>query len=425
VVAAENPRGAVAFKDLVTNPPATENEFRNLWKLYFLVLTAHSLRDYGIKSDAAKKVIEALETSKLLPRNAPLSGYLRSALDYVRRLMRAEAVALETSVSPHPITGMPMVTGRVRFKEPSSIEESLGWISVDQLIELANTALEGAGVSVWLVLDRLDVAFAESSELERNALRTLFRVYLDLRKFNAIGLKIFLRTDLWLSIVKTGFREASHITRQITISWDEASLLNLVIRRALHNNVLREYYSVDSETTLADTRKQSLLFYRMFPLKADQTPLRTFDWVLQRTSDGSRKTAPRELIHFFSAARNLQLRRLEIGHAPPNGEVLFDPASLIKAVPEVSKVRFEQTLCAEFPHLREHMRQLEGERSQQTAESLAQIWRVDRTAALEIAHQLVDVGFFQLIGTKRSPQFWVPFLYQSALKMTARAAVTN
>src|SRR5580693_3428525 len=33
VVAAENPRGTVAFRDLVANPPADEVEFRNLWKL--------------------------------------------------------------------------------------------------------------------------------------------------------------------------------------------------------------------------------------------------------------------------------------------------------------------------------------------------------------------------------------------------------
>src|ERR1700751_425167 len=44
IVAAENPRGAVAFRDLVANPPANEAEFRNLWKLFFLVLVAHTLR---------------------------------------------------------------------------------------------------------------------------------------------------------------------------------------------------------------------------------------------------------------------------------------------------------------------------------------------------------------------------------------------
>ncbi len=41
-VAAENPRGTPAFRDLAEDPPTSEEEFRNLWKLYFLRL----LTDY-------------------------------------------------------------------------------------------------------------------------------------------------------------------------------------------------------------------------------------------------------------------------------------------------------------------------------------------------------------------------------------------
>ena len=37
VIAAENPRGTPAFRDLVDDPPASEDEFRGLWKLYFLL----------------------------------------------------------------------------------------------------------------------------------------------------------------------------------------------------------------------------------------------------------------------------------------------------------------------------------------------------------------------------------------------------
>jgi hypothetical protein len=421
VVAAENPRGAVAFRDLVTDPPTDENEFRNLWKLYFLVLIAHALRDYGIVSERIKQVIEPLEEARLLPRNASLSGYLRSARDYVRRLVRGDAIAFESTLEVDPLISVPTgITARIRFKEPNPIEAASGWISVDHLLELANAALEESGFSIWLALDRLDVAFAESSDLERNALRTLFRAYLDLRQFTQISLKIFLRTDLWKSIIKGGFREASHITRQITIAWDEASLLNLVIRRALHNDALRAFYQVDLHSTLSDTSKQSDVFYRIFPIKINaKHPLRTFEWILQHTRDGSRNTAPRELVHLFSSARDVQLRRLEIGHPLPQGEQLFDRAALVGAVPEVSKVRFEQTLCAEFPDLRDKMQKLEGEKPVQSAESLALVWAVDQPSATRLAERLVEVGFFQLLGTRRAPRFSVPFLYRSALKMTA------
>ncbi len=38
MIFAENPRGATAFTDLKTQPPASELEFVNLWKLYLLTL---------------------------------------------------------------------------------------------------------------------------------------------------------------------------------------------------------------------------------------------------------------------------------------------------------------------------------------------------------------------------------------------------
>ena len=52
--------------------------------------------------------------------------------------------------------------------------------------------LQSAGLNLWIGLDRLDVAFAESLDLEKNALRALFKVYLDLMAYRALHLKIFL-----------------------------------------------------------------------------------------------------------------------------------------------------------------------------------------------------------------------------------------
>ena len=49
-----------------------------------------------------------------------------------------------------------------------------GYMSVDRLLQLANSALGSVKLNVWVLMDRLDVAFAETHELERNALRALF-----------------------------------------------------------------------------------------------------------------------------------------------------------------------------------------------------------------------------------------------------------
>ena len=52
VVPGEKPRGAPAFRDLVIDPPASEQEFAGLWKLYFLCLIASALRDFGVTGEA-------------------------------------------------------------------------------------------------------------------------------------------------------------------------------------------------------------------------------------------------------------------------------------------------------------------------------------------------------------------------------------
>ena len=134
------------------------------------------------------------------------------------------------------------------------------------------------------------------------------------------------------------------------------------------------------------------------------------------TSDASGQTAPRELIHLLNAAKDAQLRQLEIGTPEPVEEMLIDRTALKEALPEVSKVRFEQTLCAEYPALKPRLMKLEGQKTDQNPESLAQIWGVSRETAAT-AEKLVEVGFFERRGTREQPTFWVPFLYRGALKM--------
>src|SRR5262249_22957149 len=304
---------------------------------------------------------------------------LRLALDYVRRFELSGEVRL------NPSTGQPeALGGKVTLKEPGAEEKSRGFISAETLLELADQTLREAKIKFWIVLDRLDVAFAESAELEGNALRALFRVYLDVAALENIKLKIFLRDDIWRRITASGFREASHITKYIRITWSPQALLNLVIRRAIHNQSVRDAYNIDRAEVLRDTRKQEELFYRIFPKQVDPGARKstTFDWMVSRTADGTKQTAPRELIHLLSAARDEQLKSLELGNPASPDEVLFDRNPLKAALPEVSKVRFEQTLCAEHPTLKTPMLRLEGEKTQQTPATLARIWGVDRAHAL-------------------------------------------
>lgn len=414
----ENLRGTPIFKDLVADPPASEEEFRALWKVYFLSLLGTALKVAGANDDAFSQVVRPLEQAGLVAPTFSLRRILRGALDYVRLMQ------LEAAVELDPITGASKASGKISMREPSAAARKQGVVSADDLIELANTTLASKGLSFWIALDRLDVAFAESDALEANALRALFRVYLDLAGLDNIKLKIFLRDDIWRRIASEGFREASHITRYIRITWESQSLLNLIIRRALHNERLRKFYNVESGDVLSSTAKQTDLFYKVFPKQVDPGARKssTLDWMLSRTADGTGQTAPRELIHLLSSARDVQLKRLELGNPePPNGN-LFERTVLKEAMPEVSKVRFEQTLCAEYPQYALLLRRLEHEKTEQTPDTLAKIWSMSREEALAFAEKLVEIGFFEPSGTKEQPSFWIPFLYRDALSMVQGAA---
>ena len=414
----ENPRGAPAFKDLVIDPPASEQEFLGLWKLYFLTLVGSVLRDQRIENDDARKVLAYLEGARLLPKEFSLASAIKRSLDYVRSLLNVQSV--EGGLKINPGTGMPDgVTGKITLREPSSDESDLGLESLDRLLASANQSLNHGDRKVWILLDRLDVAFAESADLESRALRALFKTYLDFAAFDCIRLKIFLRSDIWKRITETGFREGSHITRHATITWTPPSLLNLLIRRIIENQKVRDFYGVSKDEILSSSAAQQTFFYRVFPEKVDpgQRKAKTFDWMISRTTDALGVTAPRELIHLLTSLQEVQLGKYDLGAPEPAGEQLFDRSCFKEAMFEVSRVRVEQTIYAEYPEVKPWVEEIEGEKTEQSAESLAHLWDISIDEAATRAQRLVEIGFFEELGKKGSRRFKVPFLYRNYLAL--------
>ena len=366
---------------------------------------------------------EKLEREGLRRGKRSLQGLLRGVVDYVRKAIKTSSVEGQVTIDPHSQlpTGF---SGKISFHEPDMAAATSGVTSVDELLRLCDSALDESDFSLWLMLDRLDVAFAESPELEQNALRALFKVYLDLVVYERIRLKIFLRSDIWQRITEDGFREASHITRDMTIDWNQGSLLNVVIRRAAQNMGLLEFYGESQDEVLATADSQKKFFYRLCPDQVDVGSRKssTFDWMLSRTRDGNQRNAPREVVHFLNCLRDEQIRHLEIGDPEPDDGRLFARGTFKDALPEVSRVRLEQTLYAEYPDLRPRMRDLYEQKTSQSTQSLAEIWRVDEGEALDRARKLVSIGFFEERGDRAAPDFWVPFLYRDALKMVQGAA---
>lgn len=189
LASAENVRGATVFKGLVASPPPSENSFIFLWKLYCLVLAGKALRERGVKSPPAIALISALQNAKLLVPDATIATAFRSVQAYFKGLISRDVSAVEYGLSIDPETGLPVATRKTEFRN-STEEQGLDDVPVDALLDTADRAFQSVGIRFWILFDRLDVAFVDSPDLERNALRALFRAYNDMRSLENIVLKI-------------------------------------------------------------------------------------------------------------------------------------------------------------------------------------------------------------------------------------------
>ncbi|MGC2787186.1 MAG: hypothetical protein WA397_25845 [Roseiarcus sp.] len=191
------------------------------------------------------------------------------------------------------------------------------------------------------------------------------------------------------------------------------------MKRILSNDAIVNEFHIDRKVVLKDANEQGILFARLFPPQVEQGPQKapTFKWMITRCADGTKKTAPRELIHLLNCLREQESKRLELAGPVPPADQLFDRSVFKLALPTVSSARLNQYLYAEYPKERPFLEKLDGQKTEQTPQSLAGLWENNENEAIAVARGLVDLGFFEERGFRDSPTFWVPFLYRDALHM--------
>lgn len=410
--------GRPVFDEVRLDPRATESDFRRLWKLYFLVLLADFVRtqakdDKKIEPETLR-VIEALVRDGLLKKDTGSSvrSYFAAAVSY---LMRAK---IQIGGKPDPITGLPPIAASVSFPyEPIPEREIVvGQFSSEDAIETLIKYLIRYGQAVWIGIDRLDASFNDDPEMESLAIRGLLRAQRDLRIYEKLKIKVFLRDDVWKRITRAkSFPEADHF-ESTKITWNRNSLLQLVMKRMLASQKLAYHLNIigRKEEVLKDVRQLNELFKRIFPkqMLLGKRNMDTFDWMLETISDATKRPCPRELLHLIIAAREEQLKLL-----PPDGGELIGSEALENAIPAVSDLRFEESFCSEFPELGAFARMLTGKRIVHTQSSIARAFNEPEAKSALIAEKLVDAGILHKIETKRGAEYKVPHIYRHALKL--------
>ena len=413
LISAEKPKGQPVFSEISNEPPTTEQEFVTLWKIYLCQLIVQALYTKGLCDGDAGQVRQKLIDANLMEEENTLKRLVNSAMSFARRLTHIESIEGKGSLEGE-------LGGKITFKTPDIEKRKLGYTSIDDLLEKLNGHLKSAQLDFWILFDRLDVAFDQDHDLERNALRALFKTYRDIEDQNHIVLKIFLRDDIWKRVTDDGFRESSHITRSTTIKWTQQSLLNLIIMRVLQNPDVVALYNVDLMKLRESYAEQLALYYKIFPEQVDigEKQSDTFDWILNRVRDGQGNVAPRELIHFHNEIVIQEKEADNVGSRKVEGTNIFSRASIKAATAEVSRVKIEQNLFAEYPALKGSIQSLEGSKAEHNLQTLSEVWKLEDDATKKLAQELVGIGFFEQLSAKEEGVFKVPFIYRPYLRIT-------
>ena len=188
VITAFNPSGNPVFQRLVHEETLSEGQYRSVWKAYFLSLIGNwALNIAGEDgSESFRKLHQLLSRTGLRVHDDTPQTIFARLINSLHRWFSPKAAEVRMTFSE---TGIPIVTPRVEFGgDPAVVDQE---VSHEEAIRLLNACVGELGLTVWVILDRLDEAFQGFPAVEVPALRALIRTYLDLLEFDHIQTQAF------------------------------------------------------------------------------------------------------------------------------------------------------------------------------------------------------------------------------------------
>jgi hypothetical protein len=414
VLSAFNPRGTPIFQQLAETDVLSENQYMRIWKSYFLALAGNwilQLAD-GDYTEQMERLDSLLVDAGLRSRDDTPEGVFAHLFKRLASAMQVKTLEAALKVGPAEIGGKIELLVGIQDREASSVPYDRG-------LRLLNDILDEMDTSFWFTIDRLDESFQGRPELEKCALRALFRSYLDMQEFGRIRLKLFIRRDLLARITSGGFVNLTHVNARLSeIHWDEDDLRSLLHRRVLHSGGLVERLAVP------DLEPESI-FKALFPQDVQCANSRTgrgkppkctepWLWMMRKIADGNGSRAPRNLIDLVKMARESQLRReRRAPRAYTATSPVIEAAALQQAIDLLSNRRVSDTLMAEAGDFASVIDKFRGGRPEYEASTLANVLGGNYSEQARYLHQ---IGFLETTGAAR----WrVPPLYRSGLDIAS------
>ncbi len=398
VISGFNPSGSPVFSRLTRMERLTEAEYLYIWKTYILSLIGAWLLQLceGSYGTYTNKLNDLLNRMGLKSDDDRAESVFTRLIGLKQKLMNPKNIGMEISLDP---LGNPKVRPLIEFdnsnKEPAP---ELSPLSDDTGLTLLNRALAENDITVWVLLDRLDEAFVGYPLFEIPILRALLRAYLDLLAYDRIGVKLFVRKDLFRKVVKDGFVNLTHVNaRKVEITWDREDLMSVICWRIKGSQEFIRHCGIQTDS---DQR----IFEAVFPTQMESggRKLATWDWITSEIRDGNGVIAPRNLVELAILAKDEQSKREQ--RKPrylSQGQPIIEADSLLRASARLSAHRVQDTLLAEAS--REVAALIaafkDGKRGHND-ESIGHLFGVSPSQAHEFAATLIDIGFLETAGKR-------------------------
>lgn len=255
------------------------------------------------------------------------------------------------------------------------------------------------GESLLIVFDALDAISEDWGRLS-GLIDALMRSVWELRGFNAIRAKLFMRPDQ-LSELTLRFVELPKLrSGAAKLGWGQTDLYGLMFARLAFDEVAKEAFGrfLDARGLGKLPEKQEeLRTWKLSSNKTQQEKLfeamagsfmgagprkgKTFDWPFNHLADGLGDVTPRSFLILMQNAAELSQSR-------DTGALILLPQTIRDGLRAASKVRIEQ-LNTEYPWIKRVLQPLAGLRVPAEPEVFYDAWKENATveAAVKIARK--------------------------------------
>ncbi|MBD2500832.1 ParA family protein [Anabaena azotica] len=248
-------------------------------------------------------------------------------------------------------------------------------------IDMINQEIKNKSQKLWFLYDDLDEDFRKVGEVRQEALTGLFQLIqsCDANKLTAIRFKIFLREDIWNSLI---FDNKSHFNgRDILLQWTRVDFLRLALRQVIQSEQFKNLVdrfspiaveSIDQASEEAIDKSLELLWgsRRRTGDKAKYVSR----WVYERLTDSSGTTFPRSLSILLEGAKEQELSYKGKSSIQPPSDRLLRSKSLESGLKKASEKRCDE-IKEEYPNLANFFDSLKQKSAFLQREELHNIWQ--------------------------------------------------